>query len=262
MKTFNSLKMFATLFMAFFLGSSFTSDLNAQSEENYQNTYLEAYNKQLSEEMVGNGIESMHVSMDGSLIVFNVLLDEEKITPEAFETIIDYAKECAEKGTISLTEEEYAFIDLLEMGDISYKYVIKGKRSGKTVVRRLSSTEVMYMSKMFESNPDEEFANMSIEEIVNMLNRVIATEDPNMSCVLQGKYVVMVIQCTQREYDDIKSVMGDDPIMYKNLMTQIFVNSLDADGASVLDTIKSRGYGFAISLNSGNNKPILLELDI
>ena len=87
MKTLKSFKLFAVLFMAMFLGTSFTESASAQVDNDVLKAYLDEICSQNEEALKGSGIISMNVNTEGSILSYEVLIDENMVSLDIFSMI-------------------------------------------------------------------------------------------------------------------------------------------------------------------------------
>lgn len=253
MKTLKSLKLFVIAFMMMFVGGSLSTEATAQVDGSFE---------YLSEDFLdGSGILSFEVEEEDGIFKCVFLVDEDVIPVEFVSGIMESTKDAVKEE--ELTPEEEIIASMMVEEGYSFQYIIKGNKSGKSVKIEASVREALLLARLFENN-DESFIyeNMPIEEMVALINEAMASEDGSTGCKLVGKKIVFEMKTSKSEYDEMKAVCDMEPALTKKLFTSFFANNLDSDTKVIVDSIKKRGYTFALSIVCNGEKPIIIDLDI
>ncbi|MBQ5895406.1 MAG: hypothetical protein IIW75_02420, partial [Bacteroidaceae bacterium] len=218
---------------------------------------MRMYISQDEDEMRDAGILSYDINVDGSVYIFNILLDEDVTYVETMGELMSLAKKKAATGEI-FSYDDYETIEQMESLGITFRYIVRGNRTGKRVVHNFTMREFLAFEKL--SADDSTFGDeMSIDDIVRLLDKTLAAEDESMRCVRRGKVVYIEQEVPANDYDDIKYVMEDSPELMKNIFQEMMAS--DPDAVEVFRSITKKGYRLAYSVKCGSKQPIVLELD-
>ena len=252
-----AIKLYVVAFLAMILGTSFSNHVVAQSDNEILEQMMRMYISQDEDEMRDAGILSYDINVDGSVYIFNILLDEDVTNVETMGEFMSLAKKKAATGEI-FSYDDYETIDQMESLGITFRYIVRGNRTGKRVVHNFTMREFLAFEKL--SADDSTFGDeMSIDDIVRLLDKTLAAEDESMRCVRRGKVVYIEQEVPANDYDDIKYVMEDSPELMKNIFQEMMAS--DPDAVEVFRSITKKGYRLAYSVKCGSKQPIVLELD-
>ena len=252
-----AIKLYVVAFLAMILGTSFSNHVVAQSNNEILEQMMRMYISQDEDEMRDAGILSYDINVDGSVYIFNILLDEDVTYVETMGELMSLAKKKAATGEI-FSYDDYETIEQMESLGITFRYIVRGNRTGKRVVHNFTMREFLAFEKL--SADDSTFGDeMSIDDIVRLLDKTLAAEDESMRCVRRGKVVYIEQEVPANDYDDIKYVMEDSPELMKNIFQEMMAS--DPDAVEVFRSITKKGYRLAYSVKCGSKQPIVLELD-
>ena len=263
MKTLKSFRLFVVLFVSMMLGTSFTGNISAQVNNPILESIAQECNSAGMQGMAEDGIISMHAKTEGNVLNMTFVVDENVVTVDAIAMMVKSVKEKCAAGEIELSYENQYVASFLEEENCSFCYIIKGHTSGAVSRIPLSPKEMLAMGDLFAGTDNGNvFNNFSVEEMVDMIDAAMNAEDPNMRCLLKGKKVVFEMTATNEEFQEIKELASKDPDLLKGVMGAIFSSQMDKDSQELVNSIKARGYSFAVSVRCGYNTPIMIDLDL
>ena len=252
-----TIRMFFVAFIAMLLGTSFCNPVVAQSYDDIMAESIKSYMAESESELRDAGILSYDVRIQGSIIVCDLVFDENVAAVDSWGVIMNLAKEKAatEKQLGGVDEDA---IGMLESLGYTYRYIIKGNKSGKIVASDFSVRELLVFGELF-ADFETLGKGLSIEEYVAMLDRIFANEDENLNCVLRGNCVYIELEMTKEEYDDMNELVAKDAGMVKSMLETALTG--DKDAAEVFRVIIDKGYRMAYSFKCANEWPITINLD-
>ena len=252
-----AIKLYVVAFLAMILGTSFSNHVVAQSNNEILEQMMRMYISQDEDEMRDAGILSYDVSVDGSVYIFDLLLDEDVTYVETMGEMMSLAKKKAATGEI-FSYDDYETIEQMESLGITFRYIVRGNRSGKRIVHNFTMREFLAFEKL--SADDSTFGDeMSIDDIVRLLDKTFAAEDETMRCVRRGKVVYIEQEMHARDYADVKAAMEEEPELMQAMIMGIFTG--DPDAAEVFYSIIRKGYRIAYSVKCAGKQPIIINLD-
>jgi hypothetical protein len=253
-----TIKLYVVAFVAMLFGASFSNRAAAQSDNEFLEQMMRMYISQDEDEMRDAGILSYDVSVDGSVYIFDLLLDEDFVYVETMGELMSLAKKKAATGEI-FSYDDYETIDQMESLGITFRYIVRGNRSGKRIVHNFTMREFLAFEKL--SADDSIFGDeMSIDDIVRLLDKTLAAEDETMRCVRRGKVVYIEQEVYARDYADVKAAMEEQPEFMQTMMMEMFTG--DPDAAEVFYSIIRKGYRIAYSVKCADKQPIIINLDL
>lgn len=263
MKTLKSFKLFAVLFMAMFLGTSFTESASAQVDNDELKAYLDEICSQNEEALKGSGIISMNVKTEGSILSYEVLIDENMVSLDIFSMMIDLVKKNVAEGSIDLTYEEAYIAKLFDEQGLSFRYIVKGNTTGDVVTKNLTPLEMTVLSRGGFDNKDEDILNdLPVEDFVELMDQALSQGEDSMGCTLSGNKIQFEMEVSQEEYMEMSGLSDEEMELMRMIIAGQLISGLDDDTMSMLKKVKERGYSYAFVIKSGKNVPIVLKLDI
>lgn len=250
-----AIKLYVVTFLAMILGASFSNHVVAQSNNEILEQMMRKYISQDKDEMRDAGILSYDINVDGSVYIFNILLDEDVTYVETMGELMSLAKKKAATGEI-FSYDDYETIEQIESLGITFRYIVRGNRSGKRIVHNFTIREFLAIEKLAADFGDE----MSIDDIVRLVDKTFAVEDETMRCVRRGKVVYIEQEMHARGYADVKAAMEEDPEFMQAMIMEILTG--DPDAAEVLYSIIRKGYRIAYSVKCAGKQPININLDL
>jgi hypothetical protein len=185
-------------------------------------------------------------------------LDEDVTYVETMGELMSLAKKKAATGEI-FSYDDYETIDQMESLGITFRYIVRGNKSGKRIVHNFTMREFLAFEKL--SADDSIFGDeMSIDDIVRLLDKTLAAEDETMRCVRRGKVVYIEQEVYARDYADVKAAMEEQPEFMQAMMMEMFTG--DPDAAEVFYSIIRKGYRIAYSVKCADKQPIIINLDL
>lgn len=253
-----TIRLFVVAFLAMILGTSFGNHVVAQSNNEILEQMMRMYSSQDEDEMRDAGILSYDINVDGSVYIFNILLDEDVTNVETMGEFMSLAKKKAATGEI-FSSDDYETIDQMESLGITFRYIVRGNKSGKRIVHNFTMREFLAFEKL--SADDNTFGDeMSIDDIVSLLDKTLAAEDETMRCVRRGKVVYIEQEVYARDYADVKAAMEEQPEFMQAMMMEMLTGNPDA--AEVFYSIIRKGYRIAYSVKCADKQPIIINLDL
>lgn len=252
-----TIRVFVVAFVAMLLGTSFCNPVVAQSYDDIMAESIKSYMAQSESELRDAGILSYDVRIQGSVIVCDLVFDENVAAVDSWGVIMNLAKEKAttEKQLGGVDEDA---IGMLESLGYTYRYIIKGNKTGKIVASDFSVRELLVFGELF-ADFETLGKGLSIEEYVAMLDRIFANEDENLGCVLRGNCVYIELEMTKEEYDDMNELVAKDAGMVKSMLETALTS--DKDAAEVFRVIIDKGCRMAYSFKCAGEWPITINLD-
>ena len=252
-----TIRMFVVAFVAMLLGASFCNPVVAQSYDDIMAESIKSYMAQSESELRDAGILSYDVRIQGSVIVCDLVFDENVAAVDSWGVIMNLAKEkAATENQLGGVDEDA--IGMLESLGYTYRYIIKGNKSGRIVASDFSVRELLVFGELF-ADFETLGKGLSIEEYVAMLDRIFANEDENLSCVLRGNCVYIELEMTKEEYDEINELVAKDAGMVKSMLETALTG--DKDAAEVFRVIIDKGCRVAYSFKCAGEWPITINLD-
>ena len=146
--TMKTIRMFVVAFIAMLLGTSFCNPVVAQSYDDIMAESIKSYMAESESELRDAGILSYDVRIQGSIIVCDLVFDENVAAVDSWGVIMNLAKEKAatEKHLGGVDEDA---IGMLESLGYTYRYIIKGNKSGKIVASDFSVRELLVFGELF-----------------------------------------------------------------------------------------------------------------
>ena len=253
-----TIKLYVVAFVAMLFGASFSNRAAAQSDNEFLEQMMRMYISQDEDEMRDAGILSYDVNVDGSVYIFDLLLDEDFVYVETMGELMNLAKRKAATGEI-FSYDDYETIEQMESLGVTFRYIVRGNRTGKRVVHNFTMREFLAFEKL--SADDSAFGDeMSIDDIVRLLDKTLAAEDESMRCVRRGNVVYLEQEMTPNDFADVKVAMEEAPSLMKSIMVETLIS--DPEGAEVFYMIIREGYSIAYSVRCGNRQPIIINLDL
>lgn len=259
MKTNTPFTFYAVMFVAMFMAASFTGHVSAQIDNSAVNELLKSYTAENDEDLKKAGIISMDIEPNGTLITFNVVLDEDIVSLDAFRMTLNAVKESIANGLVQFTADEQELIGLFKEQGFEFCYSVKGNKSAGLLRKDISVEEMVFMSR--EGAEENIVSEMPIEDIVALLDKSMSAIDASSGCTLEGSRLVIEMELGQSEYNDMKQVFDQDPQLFAALIGKNFSQGLDEASKAVFKGVKERGYSFALSFKCRNNAPITFDLD-
>ena len=260
MRTFRTFGLSAILFMAMFFGQSYTCTVSAQSGNQLIDVIVDEINSQPQDDLQSSGIISMKATAEGSLLKIVVILNEDDVPVSMYSALIDGVKTDVKENKYKSTAEEIELFSIFDEAGISFQYVLMGNNSGTVLKKDVSYFDILALSKLSSFDGDV-YANMPVEELVELMNKGMKSEDGSCGCVLKGRNVAFEIEYPKNEYDAMRQIADSDPELLSEFFNNTLLELLDADGRALLDSIKKRGYSLGVSIKCGKNVPIYISLD-
>ncbi len=252
-----TIRLFLVAFVAMFMSASFSNHVSAQSNNDLLENALNARMMRDKDDLRAVGIVSLNFRIDGTVYVVDLVLDEVNLQVEDYEADLEYYKGCLYTGELLLDEFDEVYIKFLESQVSLYKLNFKGNVTGKNICKELTARE--FYAYIKKCAPEMLSPEGIVNEVVAQWDIMFKQMNENSGCVRDGKNVYFEYKASLSEYDMLKKVVDENPVMYKTSLEALLTS--DPNAAKVFKLITKRGYRFAYSIKCAGKQPIIINLD-